>query len=166
MMQQLPDILQSSNLPSSLGAASALARHYTDTAYLRVLPACVYCLPACVCTACTPTHRFVEFLLVRYPVQLALGLFIAVGGLLLAAFLMYQVGGVDVGGSVWVVGWFGSSLSCCSPHKPNPAGPSRHCVCCCVCAAAATAIQLVLWPRDVWACRCCQGPQGAGEVAE
>lgn len=35
--------------------------------------------------------RFVEFLLVRYSVQVALGLFITVGGLLLAAFLAYQV---------------------------------------------------------------------------
>jgi hypothetical protein len=40
--------------------------------------------------SCCP-YRFVEFLVVRYPVQLALGLFIAVGGILMAAFLAYQV---------------------------------------------------------------------------
>ena len=35
--------------------------------------------------------------MVRYPVQLALGLFIAVGGILLAAFLAYQVGRLEKG---------------------------------------------------------------------
>lgn len=39
----------------------------------------------------SPLCRFLEFLVVRYPVQVALGLFITVGGLLLAVFLAYQV---------------------------------------------------------------------------
>lgn len=37
--------------------------------------------------------RLLEYLVVRYPVQVALGLFITVGGLLMAAFLAYQVCG-------------------------------------------------------------------------
>jgi hypothetical protein len=41
--------------------------------------------------AVIPLCRFLEFLVVRYPVQVALGLFITVGGLLLAFFLAYQV---------------------------------------------------------------------------
>lgn len=44
-----------------------------------------------VLLAHTPPRRFVEFMVVRYSVQVALGLFITVGGLLMAAFLAYQV---------------------------------------------------------------------------
>ena len=44
--------------------------------------------------------------MVRYPVQVALGLFITVGGLLMAAFLTYQVcvGLIELGwGTVWSI---------------------------------------------------------------
>lgn len=45
--------------------------------------------PIVCCCLC----RFTEMLMVYYPVQVGLGMFIIVGGLLVAAFLGYLVGG-------------------------------------------------------------------------
>jgi hypothetical protein len=59
-------------------------------------PCVLCCAVLCFVTVC----RLVEYLVVRYPVVVALGLFITVGGLLLAVFLGYQVSvsGVEGGG--------------------------------------------------------------------
>jgi hypothetical protein len=70
----------------------SLAPTHAHVHALRCCDALCCALPCCV--------RMMELLVVRYPVAVALGLFITVGGLLLAAFLGYQVGlhGLQEGG--------------------------------------------------------------------